>query len=99
MAYNLLAESSKKIKWRKLNKKTSKFNELIELIPISGLGENEGDALGLSIPAKNITEELWDDLAHIINILNGQFNLIIYDLYTGEKINIDNLDIIKKHFI
>lgn len=52
MAYNFWVESAAKIDWEQLNKSVQPF-QLLEYVPMPGMGLNGGDAIGLSIPMRN----------------------------------------------
>lgn len=86
MAYNIFAETNKKIDWSELNKRIV-FNRLLEYIPMPGMGVNGGDALGISIPSKNLRNGTWEELKMTIGILNNEFQFDLYDMYYGEKID------------
>ena len=86
MAYNIFAETNRKIKWEELNKRLV-MNRLLEYVPMPGMGIDGGDALGISIPSKNIRNETWAELKMAIEILGNEFQLDLYDMYYGEKID------------
>lgn len=96
MAYNIFAETDKQINWRELHQKIMP-QKLVEYVPMPGMGVNGGDALGISIPSKNSGNKAWEELQSIINILETQFQLTLYDMYYGTRVDSVVLDKMKKN--
>ncbi len=96
MSYNIFAETNNKINWEELNRKVSPQIS-IEYVPMPGMGISGGDAVGISIPSKNIRNGLWEELKRVITILNDEFHLDLYDMYYGTKIDTKNMDKIKEN--
>lgn len=86
MSYNILAETDKTINWEQLNERVVR-KMFIEYIPMPGMGVNGGDALGISIPAKNLGYGAWEELKRSIEILKTEFQLNLYDMYYGAEID------------
>ena len=95
MAYNLLCESDKAIPWEELNRRLPPFTA-VELVPMPGLGNGGGDALGLSVPRKNVGETAWRELCAAIDILREEFQLTLYDLYDGVPVGPGQLEKIRE---
>lgn len=96
MSYNIFAETDKKIDWEKLNDRVV-IQMFIEYFPMQGMGINGGDALGISIPSKNIKNGVWEELKIAIDILKNEFQFDLYDMYYGAKIDSKLMDNIKKN--
>lgn len=98
MAYNIFAEADKKINWEELHQKITPI-ELVEYVPMPNMGIDGGDALGISIPSKNIGELAWEELRAAIEILMDEFHLNLYDMYYGIRIDSKVLIKIRENLI
>lgn len=98
MALNFLAEKQEKINWKELHSIIYRDDLLIELVPMIGCGKNGGDAIGISIPRKNIGEKSWSQLKETILILQQNLGFQIFDMYSGISIEISNLDDLRQYF-
>lgn len=96
MAYNIFAETNKKINWEELNQRVV-VKMFIEYFPMPGMGINGGDALGISIPSKNLRNGTWEELKRVIEILEIEFQFDLYDMYYGLKIDSKLMDKIKEN--
>lgn len=96
MAYNIYAETSKKIDWVAINQKLMTY-KLIEYVPMPGLGIEGGDALGISIPSKNLGNTAWEELKNVIGLLHSEYKFNLYDMYYGESIDSQLLSKIKEN--
>lgn len=85
MSYNFLAEAADKIDWRALNQSLI-IGKSIEYIPMPGRGKSGGDALGFSIPSCKRSYDTWGEVMFLFTLLNQSFNMEIYDLYFGIKV-------------
>ena len=94
MAYNIFCETEKEIHWQKLNLRLQPFS-FIEYVPMPGLAINGGDALGLSVPQKNVGDRAWREMQIVVEILINEFQFVLYDMYQGEIIDLESLDNIR----
>ncbi len=95
MSYNLFCETNKIIQWEHLNSRVQSFTTA-EYVPMPGMGIDGGDALGISIPLKNTGVKAWKEINEIIKILQTEFNFVIYDMYYGELVELNNMEKIKE---
>lgn len=98
MSYNIFAETNKRIDWEELNKRVV-LQMFIEYIPMPGMGNNGGDALGISIPSRNLRNGTWEELKRAMEILKTEFQFELYDMYLGTKIDSKVMDKIKQNLI
>lgn len=98
MSYNILAETDKTINWEQLNQRVVR-KMFVEYIPMPGMGVNGGDALGISIPAKNLSYGAWEELKRSVQILKTEFQLNLYDMYYGAEIDSKLMVKIKNNLI
>ena len=99
MAFNIIAETTEKLDFVSIHSKVVSKDVGLEFIPMQGLGLRGGDALGISIPAKNANEETWNQLKPILKKLKSEFNCNIYDLYGGQKLGLLNYGSFKKNLL
>jgi hypothetical protein len=98
MSYNIFAETDKKINWEELYKEMMP-QILVEYVPMPNIGINGGDALGISIPSKNVGIEAWEKLELIMNVLIEKYQFDLYDMYNGVRINKDSFNKIKENLL
>jgi hypothetical protein len=98
MSLNFLAETTDLLDWRHVHSELYSPKCLIEFIPMPGGGINGGDAIGISIPSKNICEKALNQLKEKIRKLTLEFKIEVLDLYSGEKIDAANLEGLKTYF-
>jgi hypothetical protein len=96
MAYNIFAETDKKINWEELHQKIMP-QKMVEYVPMPGMGVNGGDAMGLSIPSKNSGKNAWKELKSLIYVLEIQFQFTLYDMYYGARLDSVVLNKIKEN--
>ncbi len=98
MAYNIYAETNKKIDWMEINQKLM-AHKLIEYVPMPEMGIEYGDAIGISIPSKNLGIKAWNELEGVISLLETEYKFNLYDMYYGEKITFQLLNKIKGNIV
>lgn len=99
MAFNIIAETTKKLDYEKIHRVAYSDNLNFEFVPMPGLGPNEGDAIGICIPLKNANEITWTQLKPVLKTLKSNFGCAIYDLYGGKKLGLFNSDSFKKNLL
>lgn len=99
MAFNIMAETSKKLDFPNLHKKIFSEGLPFDFIPMPGLGIKGGDALGICIPLKNANEETWEKLKPILKTLKSSFGCDVHDLYGGQKLGLFNIDSFKQNLL
>ena len=99
MAFNIIAETNKKLDYGKLHKEIYSEELPFDYLPMPGLGPNEGDAFGISVPLKNANEFTWTLLKPILKKLKSKFNCDVYDLYGGQKLTFFNTQKFKENLI
>src|SRR5947208_865686 len=99
MAFNILAETNRKLDFDKLHSKVYSEGFNFDLVPMPGLGLNGGDAIGICIPLKNANEETWTQLKPVLKKLKSDFNCDVYDLHCGQKLGLFNIDTFKKNLL
>lgn len=98
MSLNFIGEKSGKISWKDLYKDIYRENLQIELVPMDACGIDGGDAIGICIPQKKISEKSWKELKETFLILKEKYDLEIVDMYAGSKIDTACLDGLKMYF-
>lgn len=99
MAFNIIAETDKKIDFDKLHQKVYSETYNFDFVPMPGLGLNGGDAIGICIPLKNANEETWTQLKPVLKKLKSDFKCDVYDLYGGQKLGLFNIDTFKNNLL
>jgi len=99
MAFNIIAETGKKLDFTTLHNELYSDGLNFDFVPMPGLGLNEGDAIGICIPLKNANEETWAQLKPILKKLRSDFDCDVYDLYSGQKLGLFNIDSFKKNLL
>jgi hypothetical protein len=99
MAYNLIVESKKHIPWDEVHKDLFKEDMNVELIPMPGQGEENGDALGICIPMDKANEKAWNELSQIITYFLTRQGVQIVDLFQGQVITNSNIDSTKRNIL
>ncbi len=99
MAFNIIAETDKKLNFDRLHKEVYSEDFNFDFVPMPGLGLNGGDAIGICIPLKNANEETWTQLKPVLKKLKSDFNCDVYDLYGGQKLGLFNIDTFKKNLL
>jgi hypothetical protein len=99
MAFNIMAETNKKLDFGRLHKEVFSEDFNFDFVPMPGLGLNGGDAIGICIPLNYATEETWNQLKPVLKKLKSDFNCDVYDLYGGQKLGLFNIDSFKKNLL
>lgn len=99
MAFNIMAESSRKLNYTKIHEKVFKDELPFDFVPMPELGKNGGDALGICVPLKNASGSIWEQLSPILLKLKFQFGCDVYDMYGGQKLGLFNVSTFKKNLL
>ncbi len=99
MAYNIIAETDKKLDYGRIHKYVYSQEFSFDFFPMPGHGLNGGDAIGISIPLKKANEETWAQLKPVLKILKSDFHCDVYDLYGGQRLGLFNIDTFKKNLL
>ena|ERR1044071_5419166 len=99
MAFNIIAETDKKLDFGKLHTKLYSEDFNFDFVPMPGLGINGGDAIGICIPLANANEQTWTQLEPVLKKLKSDFNCDVYDLYGGQKLGLFNIDTFKNNLL
>ncbi len=99
MAFNIIAETEKKLDYDTLHKQLCSEDLNFDFVPMPGLGLNGGDAIGICIPLNNANDETWTQLKPVLKKLKSSFNCNVYDLYGGQKLGLFNIDTFKKNLM
>ena len=97
MAFNIMAETSKKLDYAKIHQEIYSEELHFDFVPMPCLGPSGGDALGICVPLKDVNEILWEQLKPILKKLRSKFGCEVYDLYGGQKLGFFNIDTFKKN--
>ena len=92
MSFNLIAESKGHLNWSDISGRLHSVLSAVEVFPIPGEGGSEKDALGISIPRREATPQVWDEVARIVRLCQREFGLHVIELYSSEEISDSNLD-------
>lgn len=92
MSFNIIAETPKRLDYNNLHKKIYKDDLPFEFVPMPNLGPNGGDALGICVPLKYANETTWNELKPVLKLLRAKFHCDVYDLYSGQKLGIFNIE-------
>ncbi len=84
MAFNLIAEAARVLDWDSLHAELTATRRLVELFPIAS-SEGCSDALGISVPLRAATEEVWAELVVLIGTLT-RAGMRVHDLHTGREV-------------
>lgn len=99
MAFNIIAETNKPLNYELIHEEFFQDALPFELIPMPGLGKQNGDALGICIPLNNAIASTWPLLKVTIEKLSSEFGCDIYDLYGGQKLNETNILTFKQNLL
>ncbi|TWI77976.1 hypothetical protein IQ13_4219 [Lacibacter cauensis] len=99
MAFNIIAEATKKLDYDKIHSVVYSDNLNFAFVPMPGLGLYDGDAIGICIPLNNANETTWTQLKPILKTLKSEFGCDVYDLYGGQKLGLLNSDSFKKNLL
>lgn len=98
MAFNLMCESREKINWNSLNERAQSL-KLIEVVPMPNLSVSNGDALGISVPLKNVGEQAFRELTEFLKYLLENYKFRIYDLYSNKLLTAENIWELRKQIV
>lgn len=99
MAFNIIAETDKKLDYDRLHRQVYSEDLNFDFVPMPGLGLNGVDAIGICIPLNNANEETWTHLKPVLKKLKSQFNCNVYDLYGGQKLGFFNIHTFKNNLL
>ncbi|HEY5772290.1 MAG TPA: hypothetical protein VIS75_06655 [Chitinophagaceae bacterium] len=99
MAFNIIAETNKKLDYEKIHREVYSDNLNFEFVPMPGLGLNDGDAIGICVPLNNANDMTWTQLRPILKTFKSKFGCDIYDLYGGQKLGLFNIDRFKQNLL
>ncbi|MRG48772.1 hypothetical protein GFS24_26925 [Chitinophaga sp. SYP-B3965] len=99
MAFNIIAETTKRLDYKKIHASIFSSDLDFELVPMPGLGINNGDAIGICIPMNNATESTWEQLKPVLKVLRSKFGCDVYDLYGGQKLGLFNINSFKENLL
>jgi hypothetical protein len=97
MAFNIIAETDKKLDYEKIHAEIFSDDLNFEFIPMPGFGLSNGDAIGICVPLKNVNELTWTQLKPVLQVLKSKFGCDVYDLYGGQKLGFFNIGSFKKN--
>ncbi|WP_207429368.1 hypothetical protein [Pedobacter sp. SYSU D00535] len=99
MAFNIIAESSRRLDFEEIHKASVKTSLGFEIFPMPKLGINGGDAIGISVPLSNADEPTWMELKRVLKLLKSYFHCDVYDLYGGQKLGLFNINSFRKNLM
>lgn len=86
MAYNLMLEFSRPADWLTLEAKTRPFNSQVEYFPIPSEGDQQPDALGISVPLRHANESGWQELRAVLAELESMVEFGVVEMYSGRSV-------------
>jgi len=93
MAYTLMAESKEAVDWSALHGTLMPIRKRVELFPIPA-----SNGLGMSIPQRLRNDLAWEEFTQMLDVLR-KFEMDVYDMHSGTKVEPGALDAVKKSFI
>jgi hypothetical protein len=93
MAYTLVAESPKPVDWAALHAAVKPIRKRVEVFPVPA-----SNGLGMSVGQRLRNDLAWEEFTQLLEILK-KFEMEVYDLQTGTKVDPGALDALKQHFI
>jgi hypothetical protein len=99
MAFNIIAETNRKLDFFKLHKAIYQDNLPFDFVPMPQLGIDGGDAIGICVPLNNANEKTWELLRPVLKKLKSEFDCNVYDLYGGQKLGLFNIDEFRKNLL
>ena len=94
MAYTLVAESPRPVDWAMLHQSVMPLRKRVEVFPVPA-----SNGLGMSVPQRLRNDVAWEEITQVLDILFKKFEMSVYDLQTGMKIEPGALDVLKQNFI
>lgn len=99
MAFNVLCESAEKIDFVSLRQTVGAYSKL-EITPMPGLGIKDGDAFGISVPAKHCGEGAFIEMnAFLKTLFSLDWKLDIYNLYSNELIKEESVYSLREYLV
>lgn len=93
MAYTFMAESPKPVDWAALHGAVKPLRKRVELFPIPA-----ANGLGFSVPQRQRNELAWEEFTQLVEVLK-KFEMTVYDLASGAKVEASTLETIKTQFV
>lgn len=98
MAYTLMAESKRGVDWTEVQRAVMPLRKRVELFPVVGeAGQPSG--LGMSIPQRELNDLSWEEITQLLDVLQKQFGMEVYDLATGVALSAETLEAVKVKFL
>lgn len=94
MAYTLMAESPRPVDWAALHGAVMPLRKRVEVFPVPA-----SNGLGMSVPQRLRDELAWEEFTQILDVLLKRFEMEVYDLQTGGKVDPGALDRLKQDFV
>jgi len=86
MAFNLMVVAHGPLDWSTVHEQYGYTDKMFEVFPI--LDADGGDAFGVSIPMKYFNQHTWTSASRFLRALADQFDLRLYDMYTGHQVDL-----------
>jgi len=99
MAFNIMAETNKRLDFSDVHKAIYQVDLPFDFVPMPHLGISGGDAIGICVPLSNANEKTWELLRPVLKILKSKFGCHVYDLYGGQKLGLFNIDEFGKNLL
>ncbi|MGC4035831.1 MAG: hypothetical protein QM764_07710 [Chitinophagaceae bacterium] len=99
MAFNIIAETTKKLDFNKLHRELYSETLNFDFVPMPGLGINGGDAIGICVPLNKANELTWVQLKPVLKELKSKFSCAVYDLYGGQKLGLFNINTFRTNLL
>jgi hypothetical protein len=84
VSFNLVAEAKMQVEWQELHSELASARRLVELFPVPA-ETGQSDAIGISVPLRAASEDVWAELVVILGVLNRR-GMRIYDLQAGREV-------------
>ncbi len=94
MAYTLMAESPRQVDWTALHGAVMPLRKRVEVFPVPA-----SNGLGMSVPQRLRDELALEEITQLLHVLHKRFEMDVYDLQTGGKVDPGALDAFKQDFI
>ena len=99
MAFNIIAETNKKLDYKELHDEIYSDALKFDFVPMPGLGIAGGDAIGICVPMREATELAWTQLGPVLKKLRHRFGCDVYDMYGGQKLGLLNISSFKRNLL
>ena len=94
MAYTLVAESARPVDWAALHAAVMPLRKRVEVFPVPA-----SNGLGMSVPQRLRNDLAWEEITQLLDVVLKKFEMDVFDLQTGEKVDPRGLDALKQSFI